>query len=358
MTSVHQPFDIRIFHKECKSLAMAGYDVTLIAPHAGGDQTVGRIKLRAVAPPRERRERMTRTIPAIYRAAVKEDAAIYHFHDPELMPVAILLKLRGKKVIYDVHEDYASNMRKDWIPTVLQGPAALAVKVSEATLGRACNRIVAATPKIAGNFQPGRTSLVQNFPWLGEFSTANTPYQTREPIVAYVGYLADVRGLKEMTEAIKLVAAERPARLVLAGGMISGAQSNGFEARGGLIEQMGAVDRKQIGALLARSRVGIVVYHPTPNYYHGQPTKLLEYMAAGLPIVASDFPFYRQVIESSGCGVLVDPLKPKEIAEALSWLLNNEDRARQMGLNGQKAVVDRYNWEQEARSLVATYDQL
>jgi glycosyltransferase involved in cell wall biosynthesis len=317
------------------------------------------VKLRTVPLPRQRRERVTQTIPAIFRAAVKEDASIYHFHDPELMPVGMLLKLRGKKVIYDVHEDYSSNMRKQWIPKALQWPASLAVKVSEATLGRACSRIVAATPKIAGQFLPRMTSVVQNFPWLNEFSTATgTPYLEREPIVAYVGYLADVRGLQEMAQAIQLVAEKTPARLVLAGRMISGAQANTFAAGKAPIEQLGAVDRPQVAALLERSRIGIVVYHPTPNYYHGQPTKLLEYMAAGLPIVASDFPFYRQVIESSRCGVLVDPLQPAQIAEALTWLLQNPERARQMGLNGQKAIVKRYNWEQEAKSLVAAYDEL
>src|SRR5271165_3550775 len=226
MTSVHPPFDVRIFHKECKSLAMAGYDVTLIAPHSSGDQIIDGVKLHTVPLPRERRERMTKTIPAVYRAAIEEDAEIYHFHDPELMPVAMLLKLRGKTVIYDVHEDYASNMRKQWIPTALQGPASLAVKASEATLGRACDRVVAATPKIASHFNPGRTSLVQNFPWIDEFMVSGgLPYQEREAIVAYVGYLADVRGLREMTAAIQMVRAEMPAKLVLAGEIIGGGQA-------------------------------------------------------------------------------------------------------------------------------------
>jgi glycosyltransferase involved in cell wall biosynthesis len=337
---------------------MAGYDVTLIAPYSGENQTNDGIKLRAVALPRERRERMTKTIAAVYRAALEEDAEVYHFHDPELMPIAMMLKLQGKKVIYDVHEDYASNMRKQWIPPALQGLASLAVRVSERTMGRFCDRVVAATPKIAGNFHPKTTSVVQNFPWTDEFKIVQgLPYREREQIVAYVGYLADVRGLREMTEAIRMVNVERPAKLVLAGTLVSGAQNDTFRGSEH-VELMGQIDRLQIVHLLSRAKVGIVVYHPTANYFHGQPTKLLEYMAAGLPIVASDFPFYREVIESSGCGLLVDPLQPAAIANAISWLLRNEARAEEMGRCGQQAVLDRYNWERESQGLLAVYDAL
>src|SRR5215831_18384188 len=132
LTSVHRAFDTRIFHKECKSLAMAGYDVTLIAPHAGGDSTEDGVKLKAVLPPGDRRERIMSTVPNVYRAAVREDAEIYHFHDPELMPVAGLLKLRGKKVVYDVHEDYAGTMRgKKWLPPFFRSAAGVAVRTGE-----------------------------------------------------------------------------------------------------------------------------------------------------------------------------------------------------------------------------------
>jgi glycosyltransferase involved in cell wall biosynthesis len=335
---------------------MAGYDVTLIGPSSTVRDDGYGVKLRIVSVPRNRHERMTKTIGEVYRAAVEEDAEIYHFHDPELMPIAMLLKLLGKKVIYDVHEDYGSTMRKQWIPKPLQGIASMTVRASEATLGRACDRIVAATPRIADLFQAGMTSVVQNFPRSDEFDIEQgQPYREREPIVAYVGYLADIRGLREMSEAIRLVNAEIPAKLLLAGKMISGMQSAAFCA-GNQVEALGFLDRSHISKLLSRAKIGIVVYHPTPNYYPGQPTKLLEYMAAGLPVVASDFPFYRRVVESTGCGILVNPLQPTKIAEALLWLLRNEEQASEMGRRGRQAVLERYNWEQEAKCLISAYE--
>jgi len=360
LTSVHRPFDTRIFHKECKSLAMAGYDVTLIAPHAGGDLVRDGIKLVAVAPPRTRRERITSTIGEVYRAAVREDADIYHFHDPELMPVGGLLKLRGKRVLYDVHEDYAGTMRgKMWMPSAFQGAAALAVSVGEAGFSRTYDAVIAATPTIAAKFRPRKTQLVQNFPWKNELRWPDAlPYEARESIAVYVGALADLRGLREMKKAINLAALETPVRLVTAGTVFRGAAAEVDEGNGGLVEHLGLLDRRQVAQLLARAKVGMVLLHPTANYFNAQPVKLFEYMSAGLPIIASDFPLWRTIVGSAGCGLLVDPLDPAAIAQALVWLLRHPAEAAEMGRNGERAVAEEYNWEGEAQRLITAYAQL
>src|SRR5262245_49948488 len=350
LTSVHRPFDTRIFHKECKSLAMAGYDVTLIAPNAGGDSVQDGIKLRAVAPPRNRRERITTTISEVYRAAVRENADIYHFHDPELMPVGGLLKLRGKRVLYDVHEDYAGTMRgKMWMPPVFQNAAALALSVSETAFSRAYDGVIAATPTIASKFRMRKTQLVQNFPWKDELRCPHAlAYAVRESIAVYVGALADLRGLREMTRAIELAASETPVRLITAGTVIPGAAADLKDKNGRLVEHLGLLNRPQVAQLLARAKIGMVLLHPIANYINAQPVKLFEYMSAGLPIIASDFPLWRRIIDSARCGLLVDPLDPGAIARALVWLLRHPAEAAEMGRNGERAVAEKYNWEGEA----------
>ena len=361
LTSVHYAFDTRIFHKECKSLAMAGYDVTLIAPHADGDQNLDGVKLRAVRPPRHRRERMTSTIKAVYQAAVQENAEIYHYHDPELMPIGVLLKLHGKRVIYDVHEDYAGTMKgKQWIPAVLSGPASVAVDLCEATLARACDRIVAATPTIADKFKPARTRLVRNFPLLHELQSPSAlPYDQREPIGMYVGWLGDEHGMGTMTTAVELAEKQLPVKLLIGGKVIPGA--NARFAKGGeheLVKYLGFLSRPQIAELIGRSRVGMVTLLPTGNSVNAMPTKLFEYMSGGLPVIASDFPVYRSIVESAGCGLLVDPNDPAAIAEALVWLLAHPSEAAEMGRNGLRAVAEKYNWEHEAECLISTYEEL
>jgi len=97
---------------------------------------------------------------------------------------------------------------------------------------------------------------------------------------------------------------------------------------------------------------------PLDSYVNAQPTKMFEYMSAGLPVIASNFPVYRKIVESADCGLLVDPLNPAAIADAMLWIMRNPSRAAEMGRNGQRAVADKYNWEHEAESLIATYEEL
>jgi glycosyltransferase involved in cell wall biosynthesis len=346
---------------ECRTLAMAGYDVTLIVPHPGGNLIEDGVKIRVVTPPRNRRERMTRTVHEVYRAAVEEKADIYHFHDPELMPVGVLLKLRGKKVIYDVHEDYPTTMPgKAWIPAALQGPVSLGVRICEATLTLACDRIVAATPKIAAKFNANRTRLIQNFPWKHELDCSAAPrYEKREAIAVYVGSLSDSRGWREMTTAAALAAKKIPMKLVVAGEIRPGANAH-FNpgSDNAVVKHRGQLNRSQVAELLAQARVGLVVLHPTKAYVDSQPTKLFEYMAAGLPVIASDFPIWRRIVESAGCGLLVDPLSPTAIAQALEWIIEHASEAAAMGQRGQQAIAEHYNWERESERLLATYAEL
>src|SRR6266852_8296265 len=104
LTSVHSPFDVRIFHKECKALVQAGYRVSMVAPHEE-DMVVEGVAIRAVPRSRRRIWRMTGTALHVLRKALAEQADVYHFHDPELIPVGLFLRACGKKVVYDIHED-------------------------------------------------------------------------------------------------------------------------------------------------------------------------------------------------------------------------------------------------------------
>jgi hypothetical protein len=216
LTSVHQPFDNRIFHKECAALADAGYEVTLIAPRAEGDVVLKGVRVRALVIPRNRLERALRTVPQVYRAAIEDDAAIYHYHDPELMPAGALLRLRSKQVIYDVHEDYSGSMAgKQWIPKIFRRVASVGVRVCEWLFAVRCSRIIAATPTIARIFPAAHVTLVQNSPRMRELVSEDVvAYAEREPIVAHVGALSMDRGLMEMTRAVEIVAAQRPVKLV------------------------------------------------------------------------------------------------------------------------------------------------
>ena len=191
----------------------------------------------------------------------------------------------------------------------------------------------------------------RNFPVL---DPAPVPaFETRERLVAYVGAVTEARGAAEMVQA----AARLPdgARLVLAGPAFPPALSDCLDALPGAerTERPGRLGRPAVTDLLARARAGLVVLHPTPQYVDAYPTKLFEYMAAGLPVVASDVPLWRRIVEGTGCGLLVDPLDPAAIAAACARLLADEALAAQMGAAGREAALARFAWRGEAERLVA-----
>ncbi len=124
------------------------------------------------------------------------------------------------------------------------------------------------------------------------------------------------------------------------------------------VDYRGQVDRPEIVQILAESAAGLVLFHPGPNHTDSQPNKLFEYMAAGLPVIASNFPLWKEIVEKNNCGICVNPLKVQEIAEAINWVLQNPADAAEMGRNGRKAVLEKYNWETESKKLIKFYEEI
>jgi len=361
LASTHALHDTRIFVKECRALADTGYQVVLIVPHDRTESSDG-VELRPVTLPNSRLERMTRVMGQIFRAAWKERAAAYHFHDPELIPIGLLLKLRGSRVVYDVHEDAPRTMlSKSWIPPVLRKPAERLMAAIERMAVRWVDGVVAATPLIATRFPPDKTAVVQNFPRVEEIAFGTgVPFDQREDRIVYVGAVTEIRGAREMVRAMAKLPSDSAARLQIAG--VCHPVSLESELRGlqggERLDLLGWLPRSGVVELLGSARIGLVLLHPVPNYLESYPTKMFEYMSAGLPVVASDFPVWREIVESAGCGLLVDPFDTAAIAGAIEWLLAHPAEAETMGRRGEQAARDRYNWESEAPKLLALYDRL
>jgi len=364
LTSVHVPFDTRIFHRECKSLVEAGYEVHLIAGH-DRDEIIGGIHVHAVPRITNKIERILRVPAAVYRKALAERYDLYHFHDPELIPVGLLLKARGRKVVYDVHEDYPVYFAcRETFPRTLRKPLAWAIDRIERCTGGRFDAAVAATPTIYERFARlnPHTTLVHNYPSLDTLSPdePSVPWETKDDAFVYVGSLTMDRGIREMVRAAGLIQDKVPARMILAGEFVSRSDEESIrnmpEFR--FVDYLGRTTREETMRLYARAKVGVVVCHPHAHYQLAYPTKLFEYMSAGLPVIASRFPLWRNIIKEVGCGLTVDPLNPEALAEAVARLLLNRDETREMGARGKEAVIRRYNWEREKQALVHLYDQL
>lgn len=361
IASTHHAFDTRIFHKECKTLARAGHPVTLIVPHEQHEVVDG-IRIKAVPVPPDGKTRLSRTLWQLLRAALEEPReAVYHFHDSELLPAMLWLKASGRRVVYDMHEDTPLQvMYQHWIPARLRKPISMVMQGLEWVGSRVFDGLIAAEPDIAQRF-PSRAVVVHNFPILAELGADDAvPYGDRPPHLAYVGTITRVRGIEELAQAMAVLPETLGARLILGGSFHPSTLEQDMRRHPGWsrVDVRGWMRRPQVRRVLGRVRAGIVVLHPTDKYLQAYPTKLFEYMAAGIPVIASDFPVWRRFVEEAQCGLLVDPRDPEAIAEAITWILTHPDEAQAMGARGQAAVQQQYNWGQEAVKLLAFYRQL
>jgi glycosyltransferase involved in cell wall biosynthesis len=365
VTTVHRWDDVRIFRKECASLAGAGHDVTLIVPvedlNVVGRRECG-VRIVPLRRAKGRAGRMLAAPVAAFRAAVAENADLYHLHDPELMPWGWLLRRLGKRVVYDAHEDLPKQtLGKEWIPRWLRWPIGRAGRLAEVFAARAFDGIVAATESIAANFSTPRKAVVRNFPLPAEFAGGTgRPYAERRPLVAYVGGLTRDRGLITAVDAMHRLPDRLEARLVLAGSFAPPSFEGVLRDRPGWrrAEHRGHLGRGEVSRLLSEARVGLVTLWPQANYLEALPVKLFEYMMAGLPVVASDFPAWRPLVAGPGCGLLVDPADPAAVAGAIRWLLEHPAEAEAMGRRGQEAVTRQWTWHAEFRKLEALYAAL
>jgi len=364
LTSAHPPSDVRIFHKECKSIARAGYEVTLIAS-VDKDGVRGGIRLVRLPRWKNRLDRFLRGSFAIYKKARQENADLYHFHDPELIPAALLLRLAGKKVVYDIHEDLPRTISyKPYIPSFLKGSISRAAEFVEDWAGARFSALVAATPTIGIRFRRvnDNVAIVNNYPRIEEIELpSGAAIEKREAVLLYVGMrITRARGAEEMVRAAGLLPHKLQARLRLVGAWDSEELPRSLSSIPGwaCIEYVGPVDRAGIARELRKASVGLVILHPEPNYLASQPVKLFEYMCAGIPVIVSDFPVCREIVGKARCGLLINPLDPDEIARAMEYLLTHPEEAEEMGRRGFRAVHENYNWAHEEKILLQMYDRL
>jgi glycosyltransferase involved in cell wall biosynthesis len=354
MTTLHPAEDLRILGKECRTLAGDGYDVQLAA-RVPSEVMIDGISVIPIGPSEVETglPKLARRLLSAWRAARRAGASLYHLHDPELIPVGLLLKLRGARVVYDAHEDTPLDLQSlgdvHWRARVL----ARAYRAANRLAGRRFDAIVAATPGVARSFPAEKTIVARNFPLTAEAGAFVGPrHRERRREVIYIGRISQDRGAREMTAAATMAGAT----LILAGpGRQPFLDAMRQEAGWASVDYRGWLSREEIATALQGARAGLVVLHPRKAYLESLPVKLFEYMAAGIPVIASDFPLWRSIVAGAGCGVLVDPADPAAIATAIERLLGDPDEAEEMGRRGREAVRETYNWERESRQLLERY---
>lgn len=360
LTSAHPRDDIRVFLKECRSLAGRGHEVTLVVADGRGDELRDGVTITDVGRSTGRLDRMFKATRRVYRQAVALDADLYHLHDPELLPVGLKLKRRGKKVVFDAHEDVPKQLLgKHYLHPLLRRILSWGFAHFEHYACARFDGVVTATPYIRDKFLAinPRSVDINNFPMIGELESA-VSWQDKADEVCYVGSIAQIRGVKELVRAME--STRTSARLNLVGGFAEAQVEAEVRTYPGWsrVNALGVQDRPGVREVLGRSVAGVVTLHPVSNYLDALPIKMFEYMSAGIPVIASDFDLWKTIVQESHCGLCVDPLDPAAIASAIDHLVSHRAEAEKMGANGRQAVLSRYNWAREEAKLIGFYDRL
>lgn len=360
VTTVHSRRDIRIFRKECTALARVYCNVHVLVADGLGDETESGVEFIDLGVPSKSRLRRMLLQPwRMYRGLRVRNPAIVHFHDPELLPVGLLLTWAGHLVIYDAHEDVPRQiLSKHWIPPSIRGIVSKLFERFEDFVASRLAGVIAATPHISRRF--GRVNVntldINNYPMAGELAIADHSAR-RKSQVCYVGGISRIRGVKAIVDALPLVP---DIKLVLCGRFMEPGFEEELRSLPGWrqVEYLGQVDRQGVRSVLAESIAGLVTLLPTPNYLDSLPIKMFEYMSANLPVIASNFPLWEEIIGASKSGLCVDPTSPEAIAKAIRELATNPVLVDAFGCAGRNAVTDHYNWEAESEKLTEFYAKL
>lgn len=361
LTSVHSPADTRIAYRECATLAEAGYEVVLVAAGTLASPPKG-VRLHSVPVPKNRIERMTRTVWHVYRAAVDEHADVYHFHDPELMMVGLALRARGARVVFDVHEDIPHDISdKPYIPRVLRKPLAAGSAFFLRSMQRFYSAIVAATPAIARRFGHSKTVIVCNYPRIEELpDAALSDFGQRPRAALYLGSITELRCIEEMVAAMGSKSLAPGIQLCIAGTFENAALEERVRAMPDWkrVEYLGFRHRGEVAQTLSSARVGMLLFRPAANHDEAMPTKLFEYLGAGLPVIISNTMQCSEIVRQYDCGIVVDPFDIDAIARAMSELIDNPVAAQAKGERGRRLVTEQYQWNSEASKLTKLYAEI
>ncbi len=364
ITSAHGRYDVRIFHKECKSLVKKGYDVTLIVNDDNGNEIVDGVNIVATNfKSKNRYERMVVSKKKIIEKALETEYDIYHLHDPDLLTIATKLKKRNKKVIFDSHEDYILTIKdKGWIPRFIRPVVKLFYKLYESYVLKKIDGAIVCYHWTRDRYNKylSNVEMVLNFPIVEEnIKLPKLAFDKRA--ISFAGGISSQWCHKQIIMSLEKT---DNVRYELAGKLVGEYQNELMELDGWRhVNYHGEIEyNKVFEDVYSNSSVGMVlldyISQCKGNIGNLSNTKFFEYMYMGLPIICTDFILWKEIIDEENCGIYVNPHDIDKISEAVNYLINNSEVAMKMGNNGQLAVIRKYNWQTQESKLLKLYSKI
>ncbi|MBE9467998.1 MAG: glycosyltransferase [Bacteroidetes bacterium] len=366
LTSAHPVNDIRIFQKECISLKNAGYDVYLIV---NGEQNriqegvniIGTKKIKS------RFFRILLSPLFIFFKALKLNAKIYHFHDPELIFVGFILKLFAKKVIFDIHENVALSIKdKTWIPKIIRKLVEIVYRLFERFFILFFDLLILAENSYKKYYSKKKSHVILNYPLVFEKIKIEKNKDFSNPIrFVYSGLISEMRGVFQILDIfLLLLKKDYDIYLDIIGQVESEKLEcaiNNFISKNEIENRVtlhGYIPVKQVYKILENDHIGFSLLKPIDNYKTSLPTKIFEYMLNGLPVITSNFELYDYYIKEKDTGICVDYFNVNESALQIETLIKDQKLMNIKSKNGKFAVLNEFNWASQENKLIKIYNDI
>lgn len=362
--------DTRIFHKECVSLAKAGYEVYLISPNANNEVIKGVQILGVTYNAKGLYSRLFKLPKILYEKALSVDADIYHFNDPASLGYGVKLKKLGKKVIFDSFEDHPTLFLEKKMPYLFKKIFAKFYSIYEYKKCKNFDGLIFCYHWTRDRLFDACSNhkMIFNFPIIG-VDTAPIPKGDRDKVnliknnncICYTGLLSPMWKIENIISALTRL---DNIKLNLAGNRedvyLNILKNNSGWSK---VNDFGLISYEEVfSKVISKSSVGMALldYIPLCRGKVGNLSnnKLFEYLKSGIPVICTDFTLWKEVIEANNCGICVNPNDINEIANAIKYLINNPEIAKQMGQNGRRIIEEKYNWLEEEKKLLDLYKNI
>lgn len=360
ITSAHRRYDVRIFEKECTSLASNGYEVYLVVNDNKENETKNKVHIVSTKfDSHNRFERMISSMKYIVKIAKNVDADIYHFHDPELLGIARKLKKRGKTVIFDAHEDTEKQiMDKEWLPSFTRTMVSKIYARYSRAIYKKIDALITVTPALVKKLQEYNKNVVMitNYPIIQRGNDIEN--KDKEKYIFFAGGVSEQWCHHRIIEAMRNV---NGMRYKIAGPIEQNylekiKKIDGWDK----VDYLGKIPHNEVEQLYSKAVAGVAINACTQISGEGTlgNTKLFEVMAASTPVICTDYRLWESIISKYNCGITVKSDDIEEIRKAIEFLRDNLETVYEMGVRGRKAIEEEFNWENEEKKLLDLYEKI